>query len=32
MEGLVTYLLLEVAIAAIAGGGLVFYLLNNTGG
>ena len=32
MEGLITYLLLEVAIAAIAGGVLVVYLLNNTGG
>jgi hypothetical protein len=32
MEGIVTYLLLEVAIAVIGGGVLVVYLLNNTGG
>jgi hypothetical protein len=31
MEGLVTYLLLEVAIAAIVGGGLAVYLLSKGG-
>lgn len=31
MEGIVTYLLLEVAVAAIGGGALVVYLLSKGG-